>query len=352
VVTVTATEDVAWYPVENPSAPGQVRRAVTALAHRLGFDEHRRSEVGVAATELATNLHRHAVAGTVAVRIRRTDATAGVELVAIDAGPGIADLGVVMADGHSTAGTLGVGLGAVRRLATRCEAFSAVDHGTIVIASFWPDTSSGTSTSTPPRTPPRTPPAATLVEGITRPINGETVCGDAWACRLDGDVTTVLLADGLGHGPLAATASQRAVAAFAASAAGEPDQLLALADRALGGTRGAAVSVARIDTAAGTVRFAGVGNVTGWIDDGTKRRQMVTHPGIVGQNRRKTIRQLDYELPPESLVVLHSDGLSGKWTLDRYPTIRRHDPLVIAASLIRDAGIHHDDASVVVARAA
>jgi anti-sigma regulatory factor (Ser/Thr protein kinase) len=340
--SVTIAEDVAWYPVEDASAPGQVRRAVIALAGRLGFDERRSSEVGVAATELATNLHRHAVAGKVALRIRRAGPTAGLELVAVDAGPGIPDLDAVMADGHSTAGTLGVGLGAVRRLASRYEAFSAVDHGTIVVVSFWPG---GPTAATGPA-------ATTLVEGITRPINGETACGDAWAWRADGAGVTVLVADGLGHGPLAATASQKAVATFRASVAREPDQILADTDRALAATRGAAVSVARVDTAAGTVRFAGVGNVTGWIDDGVKRRQLVTFPGIVGQNRKKTIRQLDYELPPGSLVVLHSDGLSGRWTLDRYPTIRRHDPLLIAASLLRDAGIHHDDASVVVTRAA
>jgi len=352
-----AAEDVAWLRVEDRSAPGQVRRQVTALAERLGFSEERRGEIGVAATELATNLHLHAEAGTVAVRIVRSGAMAAVELVAVDGGPGIADLRSVMADGFSTAGTLGVGLGAVRRIATRCDAFSVVGRGTVIVATFWPDAAPrdpggpGSGGSGSGGSGSGGSGGSTDVEGMTRPINGETVCGDAWACRYDGAVTTLVVADGLGHGPLAATASQRAIATFDGAELEEPGQLLDRMDRALGGTRGAAVSVARIDMAARKVLFAGVGNVAGWIDDGARRRPMVTFPGIVGQNRSKRIRQLDYEVAPGSLVVLHSDGLTGKWALTDYPTVRRHDPLVIAACLMRDAGIRHDDASVVVARA-
>jgi anti-sigma regulatory factor (Ser/Thr protein kinase) len=336
--TATPTEDVGWYLVEDRSAPGQVRRAVVALAERLGFGETRRSEVAVAATELATNLHNHAVAGALAMRVRRAGAQAAVELVVVDSGPGIADVGAVMADGHSTAGTLGVGLGAVDRLASRCHLHSVVDRGTVVVATFWP------STAAPP-------PGPEHLDGITRPINGESVCGDAWAWHVADGVTTVLLADGLGHGPLAATAAQRAVAAFDEMTDREPTAVLAVVDRALGGTRGAAVSVAAVDTTAGRVRFCGVGNVAGWTDDGTRRRQMVTFPGIVGQNRRKTIRHLDYDLAAGDLVVLHSDGLTNKWALDDYAGLRGQAPLVIAASLLRDAGLRHDDASVVVVRA-
>lgn len=331
-----AAEDVAWLRVEDRSAPGQVRRQVTAVAERLGFSEERRGEIGVAATELATNLHLHAEAGTVAVRIVRAGSQAAVELVVVDGGPGIADLRAVMADGYSTTGTLGVGLGAVRRIATRCDAFSVLDRGTVIVATFWPGAAPGEPAN---------------VEGMTRPINGETVCGDAWAARREGPVTTVVVADGLGHGPLAALASQRAITTFDGTDLREPAQILDQMDRALAGTRGAAISAARIDMSTGTVAFAGVGNVAGWIDDGTRRRPMVSFPGIVGQNRSKRIRQLDYEVAPGALVVLHSDGLTAKWALGDYPTVRRHDPLVIAACLMRDAGIRHDDASVVVARA-
>ncbi len=46
---------------------------------------------------------------------------------------------------------------------------------------------------------------------------------------------------------------------------------------------------------------------------------------------------------------MHSDGLSAKWRLDDYPNARGRDPQIVAALLLRDAGVRHDDASVLVA---
>lgn len=331
---MTPVEDLEWIAVEEPSAAGRARRAAMGLASRLGFDEDRSGEVGLAATELATNLHRHAVAGSIALRLRRASRQAAVELVVSDAGPGIDDLDAVMADGHSTAGTLGVGLGVVRRLATRYDAHSVPGRGTVVVATFW---SAGA------------PSDDDGVALLTRPIAGEDVCGDAGAWLAADGVQTVMIADGLGHGPLAAKAAREAVRAFEAAAPAEPADLLAAVHRALSRTRGAAASVAQLDAAAGRVRFAGVGNVAGWIDDGERRRGMVSFPGILG-HKRPRIRQLDYPLPPGALVLLHSDGLSDKWAIGDYPGLRRHHGIVAAATLMRDAGIRHDDASVLVAR--
>jgi hypothetical protein len=118
--------------------------------------------------------------------------------------------------------------------------------------------------------------------------------------------------------------------------------------RELAGTRGAAVAVADIDRDAGQVRFAGVGNVSTWIDDGERRRSLLSQPGIVGAQAR-TIREDVYELPRGALVVLHSDGLTDKWDLAQVPGLRRRSATVMAAALLRLAGVRHDDASVVVA---
>jgi hypothetical protein len=47
-------------------------------------------------------------------------------------------------------------------------------------------------------------------------------------------------------------------------------------------------------------------------------------------------------------VVLHSDGLSGRWTFD--PGLTDRTPTMVAATLLREAGVRHDDAGVIVAR--
>jgi anti-sigma regulatory factor (Ser/Thr protein kinase) len=337
VETVSSSvEDIEWIVVEDSSAPGRVRRSSIALARRLGFSEHRTGEVAIAATELGTNLQRHAVAGAVSLRIRREGQAAAVELLLVDSGPGFADLAVLASDGHSSRGTLGIGLGAVMRLATWFDSHSVPARGTAMIATFW-------SVEAPVK--------RSGVGALTRPIDSEEVCGDAWAQRFDGQATTILLADGLGHGELAAIASRDAVRAFHAEDPSEaPARVIERLNGLLRSTRGAAIAVIRLDPENLTLTFAGVGNIAVWADDGEKRRGLLSAPGIVGHNARK-FREIEMPVSAETTIVMHSDGLTTKWDLNRYPGLRVRDPNLIAAILMRDAGLRHDDASVVVAKA-
>ena len=333
---VVPVQDIEWISVEESSAPGQVRRAVMRLAERMGFSEHRVGEVGIAASELATNLHRHAKQGSVVIRVRRENNDAAVELVVIDAGPGMSDLAAHARDGTSSAGTLGIGLGAAMRLATWFEGHSTPGRGTVMLATFWRG---------------EAPCPRPVVGALTRPMAGESVCGDAYAQRSEGAITSLLLADGLGHGELAAMASRQAVRTFSEDAQGlGPAHTLEALHAALRGTRGAAVAVVRLDLPAQRITFAGVGNIAVWIDDGERRRAIMSSPGIVGNNAQK-IREVESVLPRGALVVLHSDGLTSKWDLRAIPGLWAQDPHVVAGSLMREAGIRHDDASVVVARA-
>ncbi|HEY2796032.1 MAG TPA: transcriptional regulator, partial [Micromonosporaceae bacterium] len=76
---------------------------------------------------------------------------------------------------------------------------------------------------------------------------------------------------------------------------------------------------------------------------------MVSLPGIVGHQAR-TVREFDYPAPAGALIVLHSDGLTDRWSLKSWPGLFDHTPSVVAATLLRDAARPHDDASVLVAR--
>lgn len=325
--------DVDWFRVDDESAAGAVRRAAMKRAVQLGFDEQRVGEVGIVATELATNLVHHAVQGTVGLRTIRTDVAAGLQLLVADAGPGMEDFRLSSMDGTSTTGTLGIGLGAVARLATVCDSYSLRDVGTVIVATIWPH---------------RAAPWASDVAAVTRPITGEEVCGDACAIRGTAGCYDVLVADGLGHGPMAATASQAATRVFRESL-GSPTRVLEAIHLALRSTRGAAAAVAQIDSESRTVTFAGVGNISGWVVGMDGRKQLVSLPGIVGHQAR-SFREVTVPIEAGDVVVLHSDGLTDKWDLGRYPGILVRDPAIIAATLLRDAGIRHDDASVLVVR--
>ncbi len=322
-------DQMRWLRIAGPSTAAAARGAAALMARRLGFPSARADEIVLAVSEAASNLDKHAHDGSLLVQACFDDDVAGIELVTIDAGPGVADVRAAARDGHSTAGTLGVGLGAIRRIADFAEMFSVLGHGTALVARFWPQ----------PRR------AEVRCAGLIRPISGEIESGDAFAALYAGEMVTGVLCDGLGHGPLAATAAREALAAVLEEPDGDPAALLRRAHQRMGRTRGGAVAVAQTDGQ--VVRFAGLGNVAAWILGSDTRSGLTSVPGIAGHQAR-TIRQFEYQLPPDAAVVLHSDGLSSRWDVRHLPGLASLDPLVIAAALLAEAGAHRDDAGILV----
>lgn len=323
---VQSTGNARWLRVEDPSAAAACRGAALALARRLEFPAQRTGQLVLAVTEAATNLHKHAREGAMLLRIARADGKPGVELVTIDTGPGMRDPGASQRDGHSTSGSLGIGLGAIQRLADFCDLYSVPGKGTALVSRFWPE----------PRAP-----AGLPFAGLVRPISGETECGDVFgAARTERGLTGVLC-DGLGHGPLAASAAMEAVRTVLEDPAAEPGILVERAHRRLASTRGGAIGVVQV--AGPAVWYAGLGNIAAHIlADGT-RKGMLSVPGIVGHQAR-SIRQFEYTAPPGAAIVLHSDGISARWDAAALPGLGKRDPLVIAAALLALAGSHRDDA--------
>ncbi len=323
-----------WFRVEAAATASAVRRTAERLAVELGLPERRIADLSIVAAEVAGNLVKHADEGLVLLRTVRTAEQAGVELIAVDRGPGMADLAVSAADGHSTAGTLGIGLGAIVRQSSWCDVHSVFGKGTVLATQVWP----------------ADPPPAAWAAGVTRPLTGESVSGDAYSVREADGRRQVMMCDGLGHGGLAAAAAHEAIRAFQDAPAGPPAAVLELMHRRMNHTRGAAVAVAELDADAGLVRYAGLGNITGTVIPPVgSRRGMVSLPGIAGHQRRQ-IREYDYPITPDAIVLMHSDGVVDRWTPADYPGLLAHSPLVIAATVLRDAGVRRDDAGVLVAR--
>jgi anti-sigma regulatory factor (Ser/Thr protein kinase) len=326
-------EDRLWLAVAEPAIAPAVRRAAVTLGTELGLPERSRADLAIVAAEIATNLGRHADDGTVLLRARRGGGQAGVEIVAVDRGPGMVDVEDFLADGRSTAGTLGIGLGAVARLATTLDIYSRPGAGTVLAATVGP-----AEAFTPD-----------WVSGVSRPIAGEQVCGDGYAARGVAGRRQLLLCDGLGHGAQAATAAQAVLAEFRSAGDLQPAQLLRHVHERTRHTRGAVVAVADLDPA-GVLRFAGIGNVAASVIDRGPRRSLTSLPGILGQQCRD-VRQFEYPLPPGALVVLHSDGLTDRWELAAFPGLETRTPVVIAATVLREAARRRDDAAILVARA-
>lgn len=332
-LTAPSPQDMRWLPVEEASAVVACRNAALALADRLGFPAARVDQLALAVTEAASNLHKHARQGSLWLCVDRDAATPGIALVTIDAGPGLPDVSAAIRDGHSTAGTLGIGLGAIRRLADFCDLYSVPGHGTALAARFRPER------------PPAPGGWPARWAGLVRPIAGEAECGDVYGAIRVEDTVTAVLCDGLGHGPLAATAATAGVAAVLDDPGSEPAALLERAHRRMSHTRGGAIGVVQVHGQ--LARFAGLGNIAASILSDGSRKSMVSVPGIAGHLAR-TIRQFDYPVPPGAAVVLHSDGITSRWEAAALPGVVGKDPLLIAAVLLAEAGIHRDDAGVLV----
>jgi len=331
--------ETAVVPVMDATQPGEARRAATAMAKQLGFDETTLGRVAVVATEAATNIVKHGKGGEVLLRPLQEDGECGIELLALDKGPGITNLAESRIDGVSRSGTAGTGLGAIARLADVHDIYSQPGRSTAVLARIW-QTRRGTLHRSPLE-----------VGGVSVPKSGETVGGDSWATIPNASGASLLVADGLGHGPGAAEASREAVRIFQKRAAEGPASILRFVHDALRSTRGAAVAIVDIDCDSEMITFAGVGNIVGAVLADSGRRNMVSHNGTLGHAAR-TMSEFTYPWTSTSLVVLSSDGLVSHWSLDAYPGIASRDPSLIAAILYRDFSRGRDDATVVVAKRA
>ncbi len=239
-----------------------------------------------------------------------------------------------MSDGYSTSGTMGAGLGAMKRIASKMEIFTS-QNGTIVMVEVG---------STEPQENPQ-------VAGVAIPYPGERFCGDAWSYDQSDERTIVLIVDGLGHGRDAAVAADEAVAVFQANLHRGPGEILSYINDALKKTRGAVAGIVRIDHAASSLTYAAVGNTAASIISKQGSRSLVSHSGTLGVASPR-MQEFQMDWPKDGVLIMHSDGLQSRWDLLSYSGLISRHPAVIGAALIRDFRRQRDDASVVVVKAA
>jgi anti-sigma regulatory factor (Ser/Thr protein kinase) len=331
--------------IEEASQTAEARRMARRMALNIGFDQVRGEHVAIAVTEACTNILKHAGRGEVVLGHSDDNGHEHgpeLEFLALDQGPGIGNLERCLRDGYTTSNTPGHGLGAITRLSNTADFYSVPGKGMALLARWW----FGAGKNSEARNPPHL-----VIGAVNVSKRGQEVCGDAWGVEQCPSASTVLLADGLGHGYEASVAAAEAVRVLHANPGLMPAALVELAHRALHSSRGAAVAVARIDRARREVIFAGVGNIMGQIYAGAQRAQhVVSVNGTVGL-RTQGVREFTYAWPDNGVLVLHSDGLSTSAGLDQAPGLALRDPSLIAGVLYRDFGRAYDDATVVVAKA-
>jgi anti-sigma regulatory factor (Ser/Thr protein kinase) len=321
--------------VQEPTDVATARREAVQVARMAGLGEVQTESVRIVVTEAATNLIKHGGGGSIVARIPGSWDRSVVEIIAIDRGKGMVDPMRCFEDGYSTAGTCGTGLGSIARQSFFHHIYSVPGQGTVLIARVGKTAGSQGQAEW---------------AALSFPYPGEDICGDAWRVEASAERLRLTIADGLGHGRSASEASEAAVEMVQDAFTPAPTELLEMMHGRLRSTRGAATAIADVDFEAEMVTFAGVGNIAGCVlSDSGLRRQMVSMNGTVGHEMRK-VREYTYPFPSDSLVILHSDGLTTHWAFDKYPGLGTQDPTVIAAVLMRDFRRSRDDATILVGR--
>ncbi|WPB91561.1 SpoIIE family protein phosphatase [Streptomyces malaysiensis] len=330
----TFTAPTAQVRVDHHSAVHLAAETAREVARECELPGALPDQAAVIASELATNLDKYASDGT--LYVQPLPLGQGVEILAADRGPGMRDPERCLADGYTTAGTLGVGLGAVKRMATHftIRSTGGADAGTWACARL--------------TAPGEQRPEWQGVGTVCLPAEGEESCGDARAIVDTDAARTAAVLDGLGHGRPAAEAAQAALRTFHADPDRPLPEVLNRMNRALRHTRGAAVGLLRLR--ADHADYCGIGNIRALAltPDGVRHR-LTGQPGIVGWGM-PTPRVHGFPLPQGATAVLHSDGIDARWALDPPPSVLRLPPPLLSAALAHGHRRVRDDATVLAAR--
>ena len=272
----------------------------------------------------------------------------GIQIESRDSGPGITDVNEVMADGFSTIGGLGYGLGTVNRLMDEFDINSKRKPrgGTYVICKRW---------LRKKRT--NLVPCPLSFGAATRchPVMKDN--GDAFVIEKANQCAVVGVIDGLGHGQFAHRAAQ-AACHYVESHFEEP--LVAIfrgTGRACRGTRGVVMALARFDweldpdssQIATRLSVASVGNVETRVFGSLRPMHFEIRRGILGANAREPL-VTEHQWEPNFIMVMQSDGLSSHWRWHDFPEIPDAPASSIAQRLLDRLAKDNDDATVIVVK--
>ncbi|MCT8977392.1 ATP-binding protein/SpoIIE family protein phosphatase [Clostridium sp. CX1] len=318
---------------------GELRRVVSDLGKSIGLTEENIGKLSIITNEMSTNILKHAgCSGKVITKRLTYNGVKGIEVISIDSGVGIKNIGAALRDGFSTAGSMGTGLGAIKRLSQEFDIYSQPEKGTIVMSRVWEDSE-----------------VVQLhkdsvdfgVFSMAKP--GQEVCGDDWLIRTEKDSLCILVSDALGHGEGAAKTSREAVKIFIQDKESPLEDKLLNLHEGLKGTRGAAIAIAHVNLNKDSINYIGVGNISGRIFYNETYQSCISTEGIVGANMGK-YQRFTYKFFEESVFIMNTDGFATSINFNHYPGILNKKSSLIAALIYRDFSTKNDDMAVVVVR--
>ena len=324
---------------QSESALILLRSKLVAITRRLGVSNLERENMLLVAAELVSNNVKHA-AGRGMVQLWLQPGRV-LDMLALDYGPGIANLAIAEEDGYSTSSTLGKGLGAIRRLSDESYIYTQQAQpgqarkwsGTVILARFCLDKKNKEEKS------------AFRFGLYSRSLSDERYNGDRIYLQKCGKILRWLHLDGLGHGEEA----QAATADLAAHLLNyeSPQAILATVDQQLHDTRGAVAITGEIDLAKYSLRLSGVGDMNAHIYDQEQVQHIAFAPGILGREHR-TANVLQTGFGRKCVIVTASDGIRRNWDAANFVGLFNQHPQLIAYTLGNIMGRISDDQSICV----
>ena len=312
-----------------------IKREIHNLV-RTDFGENRTGEIDIVVAEIGSNLIKHAGRGEILYRLSRENNYPLFEIVCIDDGPGLKDIGYSSRDGISSKNTLGQGLGAISRLSSFSQVYSTVGWGTIIYAVFVP---TGTE---------RIPPKKFLARCLNVAKPGETVSGDGIEIRQLSDKLMILVGDGLGHGPHAKEAVDRTIEVFNKSMSSDPAELVREIHGSVKKTRGLVGTIAELDFGKKKWELCGIGNIHTRLQQGLEYKIYVCNNGIISLNIPGRIDNAVWDMEKFQMMIFCSDGIKTRWDIARYPSMLKYDPMILAAAIYKDHARKNDDMTILI----
>lgn len=325
------------YLIEERSYVAFIKREIHNLI-RPSFDERRTGEIDIVVSELCSNLIKYAKKGELLYRLSEEDHQPVFEVICLDNGPGIKDISYSLKDGVSSRNSLGQGLGSIMRLSNLSQIYSPPDMGTVVYSKFY------TELEYAP------PPKKLLIRSINIAKPGESVCGDGLKARLLENHSLFLIGDGLGHGPQAKEAMDKAIAVFNETMSSDPAEIIRELNAGVKRTRGLVATVVVLDHHSKKGLMCGVGNISSRIQQGLVSRNYTPNNGIVGMNIPNRIENFSFDLEKMQQLIFCSDGIRTKWDLIKYHNILKYDPMMLAAILYKDNARLTDDMTILIVK--
>ena len=93
---------------------------------------------------------------------------------------------------------------------------------------------------------------------------------------------------------------------------------------------------------------SGFGNIAGSLVSSERSRGLASQNGTVGVQIRSHVSAFSHVMPAPGVLLMHSEGITSRWSCEQYPGLLLRHPTVIAGVLSRDFLRGRDDATVLV----